>query len=144
MSRPHAVTGLARLIDPALADWIAANVAFPNGMVDRITPATGPRERALAAEPSASRTPVPVICEPFRQWVLEDNFPAGPPGASRRSASTFVADVHAYELMKIRILNGGHADDRLSRRPARTSTSSTRRWRTPTITDLLTEVENAR
>jgi mannitol 2-dehydrogenase len=44
-----AVVGTARLSDPELADWIAANVAFPNGMVDRITPATGPRERALAA-----------------------------------------------------------------------------------------------
>ena len=45
-----AVVGLARLSDPVLADWVAANVAFPNGMVDRITPATGPRERAMAAE----------------------------------------------------------------------------------------------
>ncbi len=57
-----------------------ANVAFPNGMVDRITPATGPRERALAASFGLD-DPVPVTCEPFRQWVLEDDFPAGPPGA---------------------------------------------------------------
>ncbi|MBL9056909.1 MAG: mannitol dehydrogenase family protein [Rhodobacteraceae bacterium] len=102
-----AVTGLARLSDPAFADWIAANVAFPNGMVDRITPATGPRERALAAE-FGLNDPVPVTCEPFRQWVVEDNFPAGRP-ALEKVGVTFTPHVHAYEMMKIRILNGGHA-----------------------------------
>lgn len=102
-----AVVGLARLSDPALADWIAANVAFPNGMVDRITPATGPRERALA-ESFGLADPVPVTCEPFRQWVLEDNFPQGRP-ALEKVGVTFTPHVHAYEMMKIRILNGGHA-----------------------------------
>ncbi|MFT4151958.1 MAG: mannitol dehydrogenase family protein [Paracoccaceae bacterium] len=102
-----AVAGLARLIDPALADWVLANVAFPNGMVDRITPATGPRERAMAAEFGLS-DPVPVTCEPFRQWVLEDNFPLGRP-ALEKVGVTFTPHVHAFEAMKIRILNGGHA-----------------------------------
>jgi mannitol 2-dehydrogenase len=102
-----AVTGLARLSDPALADWVAANVAFPNGMVDRITPATGPRERALAKSLGLD-DPVPVTCEPFRQWVLEDNFPAGRPPLEQVGV-TFTPYVHAYEAMKIRILNGGHA-----------------------------------
>ena len=46
----NAVTGLARLSDPAFADWIAENVAFPNGMVDRITPATGDRERGIVRD----------------------------------------------------------------------------------------------
>jgi mannitol 2-dehydrogenase len=102
-----AVTGLARLSDPDLADWVAAEVAFPNGMVDRITPATGPRERALA-ESFGLTDPVPVTCEPFRQWVLEDNFPTGRP-ALEKVGVTFTPDVHAFETMKIRILNGGHA-----------------------------------
>ncbi len=103
-----AVVGLARLSDPALADWIKANVAFPNGMVDRITPATGPRERAMAAAFGLGDDPVPVTCEPFRQWVLEDNFPAGRPPLEKVGV-TFTSHVHAYEAMKIRILNGGHA-----------------------------------
>ena len=103
-----AVVGLARLSDPPLADWISANVAFPNGMVDRITPATGPRERAMAEQFGLGGDPVPVTCEPFRQWVLEDNFPAGRP-ALEKVGVTFTAHVHAYEAMKIRILNGGHA-----------------------------------
>ncbi|WP_149139579.1 mannitol dehydrogenase family protein [Gemmobacter caeruleus] len=103
-----AVVGLARLSDPALADWIDAHVAFPNGMVDRITPATGPRERAMAAQFGLADDPVPVTCEPFRQWVIEDHFPAGRPPLEQVGV-TFSDHVHAYEMMKIRILNGGHA-----------------------------------
>ena len=102
-----AIVGLARLSDPALADWVQANVAFPNGMVDRITPATGPHERALAAS-FGLVDPVPVTCEPFRQWVVEDHFPAGRP-AWEKVGVTFTPHVHAFEAMKIRILNGGHA-----------------------------------
>ena len=50
----------------------------------------------------------PVFCEPFKQWVLEDHFPTGRP-ALEKVGVTFVKDVAPYELMKIRILNGGHA-----------------------------------
>ena len=102
-----AVVGLARLSDAALATWVADHVAFPNGMVDRITPATGPRERALARS-FGIEDDVAVTCEPFRQWVLEDNFPAGRP-ALEKVGVTFTDHVHVYEAMKIRILNGGHA-----------------------------------
>lgn len=103
-----AVVGTARLSDPDLAAWIDQNVAFPNAMVDRITPATGPRELAIAAEFGLGADPVPVTCEPFRQWVLEDAFPAGRP-AWEKVGVTFTNHVHAFETMKIRILNGGHA-----------------------------------
>lgn len=103
-----AVAGLARIKDPALGDWIEETVAFPNGMVDRITPATGPRERAMAAEFGLAGDPVPVTCEPFRQWVLEDDFPSGRP-AFEKVGVTFTPHVHSFEMMKIRILNGGHA-----------------------------------
>jgi len=102
-----AVVGLARLSNPALADWINDNVAFPNSMVDRITPATGARERALAARLGVDDA-VPVTCEPFRQWVIEDHFPAGRPPLEAVGV-TFTAQVDRFETMKIRILNGGHA-----------------------------------
>ncbi|MBY8826398.1 mannitol dehydrogenase family protein [Sphingomonas colocasiae] len=103
-----ATVGLARLSDPDLADWIAAHVAFPNAMVDRIAPATGARERAMAAAFGLAGDPVPVTCEPFRQWVLEDRFPSGRP-ALEKVGVTFTDQVHAFETMKLRILNGGHA-----------------------------------
>jgi mannitol 2-dehydrogenase len=103
-----AVIGLTRISSSGFADWIADNVAFPNGMVDRITPATTDRERNFLVEEFGLEDNWPVFCEPFRQWVLEDNFPAGRP-ALEEVGVTFVEDVSPYELMKIRILNGGHA-----------------------------------
>ena len=104
----NAVAGLAALIDPALAEWIKSAVAFPNGMVDRITPATSDREKNLLADNFGIDDAWPVFCENFKQWVLEDNFPAGRP-ALEKVGVQFVRDVAPYEHMKIRILNGGHA-----------------------------------
>lgn len=104
----NAVAGLAALIDPALAAWIKSSVAFPNGMVDRITPATSDREKKLLADNFGIDDAWPVFCENFKQWVLEDNFPAGRP-ALEKVGVQFVPDVAPYEHMKIRILNGGHA-----------------------------------
>lgn len=102
------VTSLARLQDPAFADWVADNVAFPNSMVDCITPATSGRERRLVADRFGIDDAAPVACEPFRQWVLEDHFSAGRPALELVGAE-FVPNVAQYELMKLRILNGGHA-----------------------------------
>ncbi|MGD8658301.1 MAG: mannitol dehydrogenase family protein [Desulfobacterales bacterium] len=104
----NAVAGLARLSDPELSQWILDQVAFPNGMVDRITPATGDREREILTRDFGIEDNWPVFCEDFTQWVLEDNFPAGRP-ALERVGVQFVPDVTPYENMKIRILNGGHA-----------------------------------
>jgi mannitol 2-dehydrogenase len=104
----NAVVGLAELVDHELAGWVRTKVAFPNGMVDRITPATGDRERALLSESFGIEDNWPVFCESFKQWVLEDNFPAGRP-ALEKVGVQFVPDVAPFEHMKIRILNGGHA-----------------------------------
>ncbi len=104
----NAVVGIAGLSDPELAAWIRTNVAFPNSMVDRITPATSDRERAILRDTYGIEDNWPVFCEEFRQWVVEDKFPAGRP-ALEKAGATFTSDVAPYELMKIRILNGGHA-----------------------------------
>ena len=77
-------------------------------MVDRITPATTDRERAFLRDKYGLEDNWPVFCEEFRQWVVEDKFPAGRP-ALETVGVTFTSDVAPYELMKIRILNGGHA-----------------------------------
>ncbi len=104
----NAVAGLAELSDRELADWIRKSVAFPNSMVDRITPATSDRERTILRDSHGVDDGWPVFCEAFRQWVVEDKFPAGRP-ALETVGVTFTDDVAPYELMKIRILNGGHA-----------------------------------
>ncbi|KRB80684.1 mannitol dehydrogenase [Sphingomonas sp. Root710] len=102
------VTGMARLSDPSLADWIDRHVAFPNGMVDRITPATTDRERLIAAEKLGCEDQWPVFSEDFIQWVLEDDFPQGRPELEAAGV-TFTKDVTRYEHMKLRVLNASHA-----------------------------------
>lgn len=109
----RAVTGLAEAApsycaSDGAAAWIDAEAAFPNSMVDCITPATTGLERALVEREFGIRDQVPVVCEPFRQWVMEDRF-AGPRPALEDAGVEFVDDVALYELMKLRILNGGHA-----------------------------------
>ncbi|MCC6197104.1 MAG: mannitol dehydrogenase family protein [Burkholderiales bacterium] len=103
-----AVLGLAAKVDVDLAQWIDRSASFPNAMVDRITPATTEAQRAALRTRFGVDDARPVFCESFRQWVLEDRFCAGRP-ALEKVGVTFVADVHPFERMKIRILNGGHA-----------------------------------
>jgi mannitol 2-dehydrogenase len=102
-----AVLGTARRSDPDLASWIEATVAFPNSMVDRITPVTTDADRRLVAERFGIADECPVIAEPFVQWVLEDTFPAGRP-AFETVGVQLVDDVTPYELMKLRLLNASH------------------------------------
>lgn len=101
------IAAFARLIDPDLADWILANVAFPNAMVDRITPVTTDDDRDLIRTEFGIDDAWPVVCEPFTQWVIEDHFPAGRP-AWEHAGAQLVEDVIPYELMKLRLLNAGH------------------------------------
>ncbi|MFC6487006.1 mannitol dehydrogenase family protein [Nitratireductor sp. GCM10026969] len=102
------ILGIAAMVSAQLHDWLQDNLACPNGMVDRITPATGDRERAQMRETYGIDDGSPVFCEGFKQWVLEDHFSAGRPPLEEAGV-TLVEDVAPFELMKIRILNGGHA-----------------------------------
>jgi mannitol 2-dehydrogenase len=102
----QAIVSLAELSNPELADWISTHCTFPNSMVDCIVPATGTKELALAHK-FGLEDAAPVTHESFRQWVIEDKFCAGRPDWDQIGA-TFTDDVHAYEKMKIRLLNAGH------------------------------------
>jgi mannitol-1-phosphate/altronate dehydrogenase len=102
-----AVVSFARLGDASLAAWIDANVAFPNAMVDRITPQTTDADRAMVAETFGVVDAWPVVTEPFRQWVIEDHFSNGRPPLEEVGVQ-IVADVHPYETMKLRLLNASH------------------------------------
>ncbi|MDT0158798.1 mannitol dehydrogenase family protein [Microbacterium sp. ARD32] len=103
----RSVEAVARLVDGDLADWIGGNVAFPSTMVDRITPVTVDADIDRIHERLGVHDAWPVASESFEQWVIEDDFPAGRPDYAAAGA-TVVADVHAYEAIKIRLLNGGH------------------------------------
>ncbi len=102
-----ALIAFARLRDPGLADWIDAEAAFPNAMVDRITPETTDADRSELRERFGIEDRWPVMCEPFTQWVLQDAFTAGRPDYGRAGVQ-LVGDVEPYELMKLRLLNASH------------------------------------
>jgi len=97
----------ARLRDPELGDWVETNVRFPNSMVDRITPVTTDEDRAQISERFGVEDAWPVVCEPFTQWALEDNFSLGRPPFEDVGVQV-VPDVEPYELMKLRLLNASH------------------------------------
>jgi len=91
-----------------LGQWIADTVAFPNSMVDRITPATTPADVQMVREQFGIEDACPVIAEPFAQWVVEDNFCAGRPDWESVGIQ-MTDDVHPYEMMKLRLLNASHS-----------------------------------
>ena len=103
----QAVVGFARLTDPELATWIDTSVAFPNCMVDRITPSTTDADREAVHREFGIEDEWPVPAEPFTQWIVEDEFPTGRPPLESVDVQ-FVADVRPYELMKLRLLNASH------------------------------------
>ncbi len=103
-----AVEAFARRLDPALADWIAGEVRFPNSMVDSITPATDDQTRAKVREATGFADAIPVSREAYAAWIIEDVLPPGSPDLASVGA-VLTDDVAAYELAKLRILNGAHS-----------------------------------
>lgn len=93
--------------EPGLLQWIEDNVSFPNAMVDRITPVTVAEDIVRLQEEFLLEDQWPVVCEPFIQWVIEDDFAAGRP-AWEKVGAQFVDNVVPFENMKLRLLNVGH------------------------------------
>ncbi|KJL26861.1 Mannitol 2-dehydrogenase [Microbacterium azadirachtae] len=103
----RAFVSAASRLSSELAAWVDSAVPFPSTMVDRITPATTDEHRAIARKEFGATDAWPVLSESFRQWVIEDTFPAGRPPLEEVGVQ-LVDDVHPYELAKLRILNAGH------------------------------------
>ncbi|MFT4297487.1 MAG: mannitol dehydrogenase family protein [Micropruina sp.] len=89
-------------------DWFTAQVTFPNAMVDRIVPGTTDATRAKVEQLLGLTDAIPVPAERFSMWVIEDRFAAGRP-AWEAAGATFSDEVEAYELVKLRLLNGSHS-----------------------------------
>lgn len=103
------VLDLARAVSPDLADWIAAEGRFPATMVDRIVPATKPEDLDRVARLTGWQDAAPVLHEPFRQWVVEDDFVGHARPDLGAVGVELVSDVTAFEHMKLRMLNGTHS-----------------------------------
>ncbi len=103
----RSVLSLAAQHDPKLAEWIAQRGAFPNSVVDRITPGPSEEQRRLVESEFGVSDRCPVITEPFAQWIVEDAFCNRRPPLDEVGAQ-FVSDVRPYALMKTRLLNASH------------------------------------
>lgn len=107
------VLAFAKLLDPGLAEWIEDEGRFPATMVDRIVPATKPEDIDALASSTGQLDLAPVLHEPFRQWVVEDDFVPAYGAAARPDFGAvgveLVENVTAHEHMKLRMLNGAHS-----------------------------------
>ena len=101
------VDDLAAAAEPALVHWIHDHVSFVTTMVDRITPHTTPDDVRAVFERTGRDDAAPVVTEPFTEWVLSGDFPAGRPAWDAVGAR-FVDDIYPHEMRKLLLLNGGH------------------------------------
>ncbi|MCD7098149.1 mannitol dehydrogenase family protein [Stenotrophomonas sp. MMGLT7] len=102
-----AFVGFARARDAGLGDWVEANVAFPNSLVDRITPAVTAADARRLNAASGLHDRVPLVAEEFTQWVIEDRFSDGRP-ALEQVGVQISDEVKLWEQVKVRVLNAGH------------------------------------
>lgn len=97
----------AAVVDDSLREWIARSVSFVSTSVDRITP----RVEADDVADTLARLPwidtAPVVTEPFSDWVLSGEFPAGRP-CWESAGARFVDDIEPWERRKLWMLNGAH------------------------------------
>jgi mannitol 2-dehydrogenase len=104
----EAMLAAAARTDAVLPAWIEENCTFPNSMVDRITPVTADADREWLTDATGIEDRWPVVAEPFRQWVMEDDFAGGrPPWES--VGAVFTDRIRDWELYKLRMLNAGHS-----------------------------------
>ncbi|GLI27816.1 mannitol dehydrogenase [Agromyces rhizosphaerae] len=102
-------TGLiatAGMVDDLLAGWVAEQVSVVSTSVDRITPRLSEADAAWALESRGDACPV--VAEPFADWTLEGDFPAGRPDWESAGAR-FVDDIEPWEQRKLWLLNGAHS-----------------------------------
>jgi fructuronate reductase len=104
----RAVVEFARRLDPGLASWIEGEAAFPNTMVDSITPATDDSLRQLVRERTDFDDEIPVRREAYAEWVIENVLPPWAPDLASVGV-TLTNDVAGWEKAKLRILNGAHS-----------------------------------
>lgn len=111
---PHNAAALRSAVDSAasgdadLIRWIEQNVSFVSTVVDRITPATTDDDRAIARRLAGWDDACPVVTEPFSEWILAGDFPAGRPRWEDVGVR-FVDDIGVYERRKLWLLNGAHS-----------------------------------
>lgn len=104
----QALAGFASALGPATAQYFATGVSYVTTSIDRITPKTTQADKDFVRDETGWADASPVVTEPFHDWVLSGNFPAGRP-AWEHAGAKFVTDIHAFENRKLWLLNGSHS-----------------------------------
>ncbi|HJV13886.1 MAG TPA: mannitol dehydrogenase family protein [Propionibacteriaceae bacterium] len=102
------VQDLAGMVDETLPGWIDSHIDFATSVVDRITPGTTDEDRGLVQQKCGYIDAYPVPTEPFSEWVVSGQFPAGRPRWEEAGVA-LVEDVGPFEQRKLRLLNGSHS-----------------------------------
>lgn len=102
------VLSFAQQLNVDFAEHVATEYAFPSSMVDRIVPAMTEQVRQKFCQQLGYDDHGLIVTESFSQWVIEDNFVLGRP-AWEKVGALLTQDVHAFETMKLRLLNGSHS-----------------------------------
>lgn len=104
----EAVRAMAQLVDPRLVEMVDATASFVTTVVDRITPATTRADLNEVHHATGRLDAAPIVTEPFSEWILSGEFPAGRPQWEHVGAR-FVTDIAPYEQRKLSMLNGAHS-----------------------------------
>ena len=88
--------------------WLRNQVTFVSTSIDRITPKTTDEDIAAVAKMCGYGDMSPVVTEPFRDWVLQGDFPLGRPNWESAGAK-FVTEIEPFENRKLWFLNGAHS-----------------------------------
>lgn len=101
-----ALTSLAKAEDQGFINYLES-LSYVTTSIDRITPKTTQADIDLVLEQTGFSDRSPVVTEPFRDWVLEGEFPLGRPKWESAGAR-FVSQIEPFENRKLWLLNGAH------------------------------------
>lgn len=104
----RAVLDYAEQFDANLKNWIDTNVAFPNAMVDSITPKTENYTIESVSKAVGLQDNWPIQREEFTQWVIDNNWQGERPNWEDVGV-IFTDDVEGFEKAKLRLLNCLHS-----------------------------------
>ncbi|HLR94704.1 MAG TPA: mannitol dehydrogenase family protein [Jiangellaceae bacterium] len=99
---------LAELVRPGLRAQLEEVATYATSMVDRITPRATTEVHEAVRKATGYADASPVATEPFSEWVISGEFPAGRPRWEQAGAQ-LVPDVAPFEQRKLWLLNGSHS-----------------------------------
>jgi mannitol 2-dehydrogenase len=104
-----AVSGLADLRDPELANWVRERVSFPQAVVDSLVALPSNRDALTELQTEIGvLDDLPILWEGPLEWVVEDHFPNGRPDLELTGVA-FVEDVGPYQERKVRVFDASLA-----------------------------------